>query len=270
MRSLRKYNIIAVVVLILPIFDSAVIFAVPSISRPILVETNGHSIGCDFSSANPAAFIVDGRACVSLSVCPSPFGIQELSSSELYFGYSISDRIAVSADVCGSSCVLYSCLGPRAAAKYAVTDDFTLGIAAGLSYQRFKDYGTDASGYFDVGSVVSITESLSAGISINKLGSGERSERLSGAFSLSYYYSAWLCCSLGSKTELGAETSYFSEFIFILPENISIGAGFGTDPSVYGVRFGFELSSFTFAFRAYSTKDLGWRYSSGIGYTFAR
>lgn len=257
----------------MPNISPRLLIAQQMASRPVRIATNEQSIGCDFSSANPAAFTVAGNACLSVSVAPSPFGLADLSSSELYFGYRIDDRIAVSAELCGMAGPLYSCLGPKASIKYAITDGFVLGLGAGVSYQRFKDYGSRASGYCDIGSAISIADGISAGISINNIGCdgyNGHGERLYGLISLSYDYSDWLGAAIGSRTELGAVASCYSEIILRPEAGISIGAGIGTEPMLYGVRIGLELSGFTITLRAYSTKDLGWRLSSGIGYTFAK
>lgn len=270
MSSQWRKHIIVCLVLFAENFSSCLIIAEQMASRPLCFATNEQVIGCDYSSVNPSAFAVVGRACVSASVAPSPFGFAELSFSELYFGYRINDNIAVSASASGMAGRLYSCLGPRAAVNYALTKEFVLGLGAGMSYQRFENYSASTSGYFDVGSVISIAEGLSAGVSINNLGSGLRDERLFGLFSISYDLTDMLEIMVGSRAELGAIGSYYSELIFIPDKRLAIAVGGGTEPILYGARIGVALSDFSLTLRVYSTKELGWRLSSGIGYTFSK
>ena len=251
-------------------FSPRLLIAEQLASRPVCFATNEQVIGCDYSSVNPAASSVAGRARVSISVAPSPFGFADLSFSELYFGYRVDENTVVSADVSGVAGSLYSCIGSKASIKYTLTDEFALGLGAGLMYQRFKNYSSSTSGYFDIGSVITIAEGLSAGASINNIGSSTRDERLFGLFSISYNYSDWLCAMLGLRAELGAIASCYSELIYRADERLAVAAGIGPEPMLYGVRVGVALSDFSLTLRAYSTKDLGWRLSSGIGYTFTK
>jgi hypothetical protein len=119
--------------------------------------------------SNPAKLKFSEDKQLGISISPSMFGLSELNAGNIFYNQRINDDFILGSSIYGMGGELYNEFSAAADLAYIMDDRFSFGASAELSRLFIKDFSSHYNFLITLGSIISISDNLAAGISINNL-----------------------------------------------------------------------------------------------------
>jgi hypothetical protein len=243
-------------------------------AQPTALFGRGMSGSALFSTSNvwlnPASIAQNSSFTTSLFYSPSPFQLPQLS----YFGFSTTkqfDRINIGAGINSFGFPLYRETVFSLTAATMFTESFGAGLNIHANHLSIQSYGSATRAVIDLGAIISATEDLNFGVSLNNINRSTfgADDDIPQIFisGFSYKLLEKTTVTVDLVHDVRYSTGYRAGIEFSPLEIVTLRAGTQSEQSQLYGGFGIKVLSFQIDYGIATHTELGLTHSIGITFS---
>ncbi len=243
-------------------------------AKQIAMSNAGVGLSDDVFSIfnNPAGLAQMNWREVGIYYSPAPFGFSELANGYVAYNEPFPfGNISVGGMNYGFE--LYKENKIMIGYSYNYQNNFFAGVTINYHTVSIKNYGNDASVYFDIGTLVYLNNDLRWGFAwhnINRATFGNEKDQIPTIFDSGFSYDLIenFSINLAVEKELKYNASARFGLEYDIIKYLSLRTGFSNEPSKYSVGIGINYANFSLDYAFFTHQDLGLTHQAGIVFSF--
>ncbi len=218
---------------------------------------------------NPSGLAGLNRREIGIFYSPAPFGLKELANG--YIAYSEPfdfGSISLGGSTFGFDLFRESKFITSISYKYL--DKFFISVAANYHTINIQNYGNASSVYFNLGSLIKITENINWGFSfqnINRASFSSEESQIPIIYRSGLSYVAvdnLFSISASIEKEIDFDSNFSFGLEYTLFEYLTLRTGYSTFPSRLTAGIGINYNYFSLDYAVYTHQELGLTHQAGI------